>query len=169
MSANWDVEDAIEEVIAAIREGSALRIGRRVRKYYENLYWDDFESQWEKGADWYKARKRVLPLAVLVGALASVLTIVRAVINLDPVPYNVDRKSAADAAWFVAHSDLCVDGAFCTQAVEGLKTSDEDSVKRAKAFAALIANLEPRSGRSRPSGRRAPKRKPAPKPRSGKA
>src|SRR5260370_17283572 len=150
MSANWDVEDAIEEVIAAIREGSALRIGRRVRKYYENLYWDDFKAQWEKGADWYKARKRVLPLAVLVGAIASALTIIRAVINYDPVPYNVDEKSAADAAWFVAHSDLCLDGAFCTRAVEGLNMTYDHSVRRATAFPPLIANLDPPTRRSPP-------------------
>jgi hypothetical protein len=77
MSSDWNVDDAVNEVMAWIHDGSALPFLKLPDDLkLKTTYHDRFQRAKERGIDWNLARKRVLPLAYMVGALATMLAAV---------------------------------------------------------------------------------------------
>jgi hypothetical protein len=104
MAANWNVEEALDEVMARIRQGSALAFRPGDSDQLRARYRGPFQAQHDAGADWNLARPRILPMAQLVGFLATTLTSAAALLTGDR-PVAVDRQSALLAAYLV--SQLC--------------------------------------------------------------
>ncbi len=64
MSSDWNVDDAVNEVMAWIHDGSALPFLKLPDDLkLKTTYHDRFQRAKERGIDWNLARKRVLPLA----------------------------------------------------------------------------------------------------------
>jgi hypothetical protein len=111
----WYVEDALNEVVRAIQDGSLLSI-TGLEDGYKQRYRRDFQDHWEKNDySWLKARETILPLAELVGSLATMLSIYRAAKNGKP-PRTVDQYSAYMAGYLVAFGvgpTPCRPGVWC--------------------------------------------------------
>jgi hypothetical protein len=109
---NWSVEDALDEVVRAIQDGSSLSI-TGLEDGYKRRYRRDFQEHWDKNDySWPDARETILPLAEMVGSLATTLSIYRAVEKGTPVPRTVDQFSAYMAGYLVAKG-LCPPGVWC--------------------------------------------------------
>jgi hypothetical protein len=116
-SNDWDVPGALDEVVQEIQKGSSLSI-KGVEKGYKQRYNKDFQDHWDAdsslnpvpGHYWPGARKRILPLARLVGRLATILTYQAS--QSGPIPTDVDTSSAYMAGYLVAKG-LCPPGVWC--------------------------------------------------------
>src|SRR3954451_20620076 len=98
----WYVEDALNEVVRAIKDGSLLSISG-LEDGYKQRYRRDFQEHWDNDDySWLDARNTILPLAELVGSLATTLSIYRAAKN-GKLPKAVDQISAYMAGYLVAN------------------------------------------------------------------
>ena len=110
MAKNWEVEDALAEVVRAIQDGSSLSI-TGLEDGYKRRYRRDFQEQWNKDYSWPDAREHILKLAEMVGSLATTLCIYQAVEKGEPIPRTVDPFSAYVAGYIV--KSLCGPGVWC--------------------------------------------------------
>ncbi len=103
----WTVDDALEEVIAAIREGAQpLEISEATANELKNRYHPDFQRQAQARGDWAQDSRRVLRLARRVGKRAMAMTIGDWLSNYpqDPPPAHVKPGLAYSAAYLVAQT-----------------------------------------------------------------
>jgi hypothetical protein len=100
---DWKVDDAVNEVMAGIHDGSALTFLKPPDDLaLKNTYHDLFEKTQGK-IDWTIARKRVLPLAYMVGALATMLAAVdQALTKTHSKPERVLPQHARRAAYLIS-------------------------------------------------------------------
>jgi len=98
----WDVELALQEVIYAITVGSQpLKLEQETQDLLKYKYRPDFQEQ-AKTRDWDSDKKRILPLAEIVGRLAALLTYVDRAINDSTSTDYVDQRLTDRAAYVVA-------------------------------------------------------------------
>lgn len=132
-SADWDVECALNEVIAAIRTGAGLlKMNSATEKGLKKGYLEDFQAQWKANVDWNKWKLKVIPLAVTVGGYAAFLTTIKSVSSTGPLATALDEKLTYTSAWTVAQSsDECMKlellGGFCRNFPAPLRIAAEDA------------------------------------------
>jgi hypothetical protein len=151
MTADWDIDEAVDETLDAMEAGAGLlKIGPDLRKALRNLYYPDFKTQHDKGVPWYGVNQtKVLTLATMGGMTAAGMTVMKAP-NPFPLPGEIDKASAFQAAYWVAHCMYCTAGkgfkllgGFC-QTARDLEGSNRDPYvlrKLAKVFAKPIRDL----------------------------
>lgn len=102
---SWNVEDALEEVIDAVKKGAQpLEVDEETVQGLKVRYRPDFEKQFQESDHWLDLRDRVLDLAERVGDRAMALTVGR---WLNPsrdesAPKSVDAVLTYTAAYLVA-------------------------------------------------------------------
>jgi hypothetical protein len=139
MPSSWNVETALEETVEAIAAGSPLPFTAAEIAEYKNRYRPDFTDQYNHGADWNAARRKVLLLSKLVGALATMLTEAKAFAFGGDRPNAVDPMSALQAAYLVSRMKICPIitgpdqfGKYCQHfPLEGIAGSAEDQATMA--------------------------------------
>jgi hypothetical protein len=98
---------ALDEVLASIEDGSAFPLTEDALEALRQRYQPDFEDNLRANVDWQKARTRVLPLARVVGSLASTLMVIKLDGENVPLPTFVDADSALLASDLVAEMSFC--------------------------------------------------------------
>lgn len=114
MRQDWNVDDAVNQVMTWIHDGSALPFLKASEDLeLKNTYLDRFKDAKARHIDWNKAKDRVLPLAYMVGALATLLAAVDQA-KTHGKPERVLPQHAKRAAYLI--SKVCTypeDGAIC--------------------------------------------------------
>jgi|SRR5580693_2557250 hypothetical protein len=152
MTADWDVNDALEETIDAIRLGAlGLNLGQTLHDHLKAHYYDDFKKQHDDGVEWYGphgASLKIIPLAGTVGVIAAALTTAKPPASSSAVPTDLDETSTFQAAHVVATifcpNGLHPEGGFCVKARNDLRFGDAG-----QAFEVLIARLRIRGDSSK--------------------
>jgi len=131
MSVNWNVEDALNQVVNAII-GSAhgLTLSTSAVTMIKNGYRPDFEDQHANGGDWDLAEHKILELSGRIGNRSAMLTIAKWLAgggNLASFPTELDEDSVRLMCYWVATIDCptsqgaalrsVILGAFCPRAV----------------------------------------------------
>ncbi|HVS01389.1 MAG TPA: hypothetical protein VMT16_01345 [Thermoanaerobaculia bacterium] len=126
---NWTVDDALDEVVAAIEEGNGpLTLAADARTGLRSFYRKSFEDMHAAGEDWNVAKKNVLLLSNAVGALAAVIEIYT---SFPKPPGRISSKNALAAAEAIAYSKICdpsrpkKTGGWCTGSVPLREASSE--------------------------------------------
>ena len=101
MAASWDVQAAVQEVLASIEQGSALPLTQVDKDELADFYLPAFRAQHDREADWDKDKGRILPLATMVGMAATLFTSVKVTLT-GGAPTQVDPESALQAASAIA-------------------------------------------------------------------
>jgi hypothetical protein len=105
MTPFWTVDEALTEVLDSIAKGSALPLTAEEEGALEDFYRPGFQAQCLAGADWNCDKAIVLPLAHLVGVLATLFTSASTSLGGEAAS-QVDPASAVRAAHVVAlHSN----------------------------------------------------------------
>jgi hypothetical protein len=102
MAASWEVEAALQEVLASIEQGSALPLTQVEKDELVDFYLPAFRAQHDRGADWGQDKAQILPLATLVGMAATLFTSVKVTLTAGGPPTQVDPESALQAASAIA-------------------------------------------------------------------
>ena len=126
--ANWDVDDALDEVIVAIKAGAGtFSMDSKTETGLRSGYRDDFKDRRDAGVEWNDVEARILALAVLVGSTAALFTSIKSASATGPLDENLTYA----AAWLVARSSpectgLVMTGGFCRNFPEPLGLSGND-------------------------------------------
>jgi hypothetical protein len=166
MTPLWTVDEALTEVLNSIGNGSALPLTEAQESDLRDFYRPGFLAQNRAGADWASDKVRVLPLAHLVGVLATMFTSASATLTGEP-SRRVDPASAVRAAHVVAlHSNARVRpgpapisrpqlGPYCPLKLRAVGVPDPDQVLADRLWDALklLGALPRRSHRSAPPDR----------------
>jgi len=137
----WDVEDALNEVVRAIQDGSALSI-RGLEDGYKQRYYEDFYGHWyADDYSWPDASSQILQLAKVVGHLATALTIYKAH-GKGEVAVAVDASSAYMAGYLVAKG-LCPPGVWCMKYYYMERNRDpQEAIEYFQEFLGKLAEIE---------------------------
>jgi hypothetical protein len=159
MPADWDVDKALNETLDAMEAGAGLlKIGPDLRTALRNLYYPDFYTQHQNNVEWYGDNElKVVTVATMGGMMASVMTVARTP-NPFPIPKEVDKDSAFQAAYWMANSIYCplrglsrlkIFGGFCAHArdLKGISRDPHVLLKLAKVFAKPLRELTERDER----------------------
>lgn len=104
MNAICTIEEAADEIIAAIKEGATLHFCSGILEDLRTTYLSRLELAESLGIHWSDARKRVLPLAYMVGAVATMLAAAdQALTKSTAPPKQVLPSHAWGAAYLVSH------------------------------------------------------------------
>ena len=101
------VESALDEVLAEIEKGSLLPLTDDALQALRDRYRPDFTASLAAGAEWEVARENILPLARVVGNLASTFMVLKFDGENVPLPTFVDVDSALFASDEVAKMSFC--------------------------------------------------------------
>lgn len=147
-TSNWEVDEALREVLDAIEQGSPLELETDVRSELDAFYRPYFERNHETGADWEEARGRILILACIVGAAATVFETMASSATGSTFPESVTTEWALAAAVFVSLSKACPPpdlslGGFCPPQRE-LRDRGDATAALQNLGSALDALLEER-------------------------
>jgi hypothetical protein len=111
MSSDWNVDDAVNEIMAWVHDGSALPFlsppdDLKLKSAYRNC----LQKTKDRKINWNLARKRVLPMAYMVGTVATLLAAVdQASKGTHSKPERVLPQHAWQAAYLM--SRVCTFGA----------------------------------------------------------
>lgn len=103
----WDPTDAVEQVLGKIKEGSGLPLSKQAEDGLKQRYQPAFQQQLRKNVSFQVASETILPLAKVVGSVATVIAVFNAVAQNQKKLPPVDVKSALQAAELVAHLKFC--------------------------------------------------------------
>lgn len=105
MSSSTAVEAALDEVVDQIRRGAEpLPLADDMDTDFKDRYRQDFEEELQKPEDWTDAKLRVLPLARMVGHVATFLTFAKAASHGQGQPTVVDGHCAYLAGYLVSRA-----------------------------------------------------------------
>ncbi len=103
----WDSTAAVAQVLDRIQQGAGLPLGD-AKAALAGRYTPAFQKQKDAGASFQVASETVLPLAQVVGSMATTLAVFKALLqNKQKLPPSIDAESALQAAELVAHLKFC--------------------------------------------------------------
>jgi len=107
MSQACTIENAVQEIMTGIRAGATLPFSPGVLKALRETYHERLERAESLGIHWTNARGRVMPLAHMVGAVATMLAAAdQALTGPTAPPKKIQPAHAWRAAYLV--SKVCL-------------------------------------------------------------
>jgi hypothetical protein len=110
---DWDVEGALNKVVAAIQEGSPLlSLKSSTGDAVKDMYRSSFSAR--TAAEWQAAKATILELARSAGHISEFATIVLQAKGCVPVAKSLDEDTVCCVCVMVSRFDCgLTDGAFC--------------------------------------------------------
>ncbi len=143
--ASWNVEDALNQVIVAIKTGAGtFKMEAGTETGLKKGYRDDFEERRRAGVEWKDVEAKILALALTVGATAALFTTIKS----SSASGTLDENLTYTAAWLIAQSSrecgkAVMTGGFCRRFPTplGLTKDEVDSLLRASGLFGPLLGL----------------------------